>query len=121
MSTICKLEAKVKILEYKNNTLDINLGEYNRVRDEEATSESALTENENDQSNIQQEHVIEFKRPKFKCNIYTKLNTKNILTNHLSIRASLAPRYTLLFNTLFAQTKRRLECSRFLRELEENA
>ena len=59
MSTISKLEARVKILE--NET-----AEYNRIRHERR----AVTENENDSSNIQQsENLIELKCPKLECNI----------------------------------------------------
>ena len=57
--------------------------EYNTVRDEEVASESALTENENYQTNIEQTENIEFKRPQLECTICRKeFKTKNILKNH---------------------------------------
>ena len=49
MTTVSKLEARIKILEDENVNLESRLRDYNKVRDEEVTSESALTEKENEQ------------------------------------------------------------------------
>ena len=62
----------VLILEDDNVNLENQLIEYNKVSVEEVTCESSLTDNENEQTNIQQTENIEFKGPKLECNICRK-------------------------------------------------
>ena len=84
ISTVSKLEVRVKVLEDENINLKNKFREYNKVGEENVTTKNAFTEEENETSRIQQtQNNIEFKHPRLECSICKKeFKTKIALNNH---------------------------------------
>ena len=82
ISTISKLEVRVKTLEDENTNLTNKVREFNKVRDVDVTTKNAFTEKRNEKNGpliIQQKlNITEFKHPKLQYNICIKeLKSKN--------------------------------------------